>query len=92
MPLGGNRFFFQVIDASNRSPVANVCVIYGTINCGPSDPHTNRLGYYWLDQVPNAARWSFLFDYEAEYWPTTIIGSYTPGMGSTPIIVYLRHK
>lgn len=91
MPRGANRFYFRVVDRDTRATLANVCVIYGTVNCGPSDPHTNTLGNYWLDASPNSSRWTFYF-VRADYWPQTVDATYEPGMGSTPILVFMRRR
>lgn len=84
---GSDRFYFKIIDSASRTPLPNVCVIYGLINC----VYSNSSGLYWIDVDPNASRWGFYFTRD-DYWPTTIIETYQPGMGSVPTTVYLRHK
>ncbi len=85
---GSERFFFKVIDSVTRTPLPDVCVIYGQYT---SCLFTNSDGLYWLDVPPNGSRWSFYFS-RSDYWPTEIIEQYVPGMGSVPTTVYLRHK
>jgi hypothetical protein len=84
---GSDRFYFKIIDSASRTPLQNVCVIYGLIEC----VYSNSLGLYWIDVDPNASRWGFSFSRD-DYWPATIIETYQPGMGSVPTSVYLRHK
>ncbi len=86
--LGSERFFFKVVDSATRTPLQNVCVIYGVYT---SCLFTNSDGLYWLDVPPNGSRWSFYFS-RSDYWPTEIIEQYVPGMGSVPTTVYLRHR
>jgi hypothetical protein len=48
IPNGWDRFLFRVVDPDGK-PLANVCVIYGTADCGPLRPHTNASGLWWID-------------------------------------------
>lgn len=48
LPNGWDRFLFRVVDPDGK-PLANVCVIYGTTDCGPTRPHTNTSGLWWID-------------------------------------------
>jgi hypothetical protein len=48
LPNDWDRFLFRVVD-ENGKPLANVCVIYGTSDCGPTRPHTNSSGLWWID-------------------------------------------
>jgi hypothetical protein len=48
IPAGWDRFLFRVVDPDGK-PLANVCVIYGTTDCGPQRPHTNASGLWWID-------------------------------------------
>jgi hypothetical protein len=48
IPNGFDRFLFRVVDPSG-TPLSNVCVIYGTTDCGPQRPHTDPSGLWWID-------------------------------------------
>ena len=89
---GADRFLFRVIDSRTGAPLSNVCVIYGTLTCGPTDPHTNLLGYFWLDLTPPAAtNWSFRFNL-AGYTAVTLTKTYRPRQGTVITTVDLRRR
>jgi hypothetical protein len=89
---GADRFLFRVIDSRTGQPLANVCVIYGTLSCGPRDPHTNELGYFWLDLTPPAAsNWSFRFSLD-RYVSVTVNKTYRPRQGTVITTVDLRRR
>ena len=90
---GQDRFVFRVLDAATGMPLANVCVDYATLACGPDKPHTGPLGYYWLDMPPSAApNWTFRFYLEPDYVPATMNTRYVTGMGDRLTTVLLRHR
>jgi len=93
LAVGEYRFFFHVVDSDTRAPLANVCVIQGTFTCGPSDPHTNALGYYWLVIPPgNVSRYGFTFRRDPDYAPRYYETVWQPGTGTTPILVFLPRR
>jgi len=61
LPNGWDRFLFRVIDPDGK-PLANVCVIFGTADCGPARPHTNASGLWWID-FPRADALSRTWDF-----------------------------
>lgn len=89
---GADRFMFRVVDSRTGAPLSNVCVIYGTITCEPKDPHTNLLGYFWLDLTPPAAsNWSFRFSLDG-YVAVTVNKTYRPRQGTVVTTVDLRRR
>lgn len=93
LAVGMDRFLFRVVDGRTRAALANVCVVYGTITCGPNDPHTNTLGYFWLDLVQGVApTWSFRFFKDPDYLSATVIKTYRSGMGTSLTTVFLRRR
>ncbi|MBI2325257.1 MAG: hypothetical protein HYU87_09905 [Chloroflexi bacterium] len=92
LPSGSDRFLFQVLDQRTGMPLANVCVIYGTLQCGEGDPHTNLLGYYWLDfPVRVAANWSFHFS-RGGYVTATVNKTYRADQGTVITTIALRRR
>jgi hypothetical protein len=61
LPNGWDRFLFRVIDPQGK-PLADVCVIYGTTDCGPTRPHTNASGLWWID-FPRSDSLSHTWDF-----------------------------
>lgn len=93
LPPGADRFLFRVVDSRTGVPLSQVCVVYGTTTCGPSDPHTNVLGYYWFDLDPTmATAWNFRFFLDPDYFSATVDRTYRPSMGTSPTTVLLHHK
>ena len=85
-----DRFLFRVIDSRTGSTLSNVCVDYATLKCTADRPHTNALGYFWLDlSPPAAAAWTFRFTLEG-YRVTTVNRTYTSGQGTVTVTVSLR--
>jgi hypothetical protein len=92
LAAGQDRFLFRVIDARAGLPLRGICVILGTLDCGPNDYQTNDNGYYWLDLNPGmATAWGFKFQ-SPSYFTQTLTRQYTPGMGTVNIIVSLRQR
>jgi hypothetical protein len=59
------RMTVAVVDDSNDRPLEDVCVIYGTLACGPDEPKTNSIGVWALD-VPvtsNPIPWDLRFSF-----------------------------
>lgn len=46
---GYSRLIVLVVDAATQRPVANACIVIGAPDCGPTRPHTNSLGLWWID-------------------------------------------
>jgi hypothetical protein len=82
---GWGRFVFHVTDSFTAKPLANVCVIYGTPDCGPNRAHTNSLGLWWIDLPGDALAktWDFGFTLDA-YAAQRIQVQYVPGVLSPP--------
>lgn len=58
------RMTVQVVDNGTSRPLEDVCVIYGTLACGPEEPKTNSMGFWALD-VPvtsNPIPWDLRFE------------------------------
>jgi hypothetical protein len=92
LAVGKDRFEFQVLDSQSLQPLNLVCVVYGSATCGPEDPHTNTLGYYWLDMTPNSSVWNFRFFLDPDYYPAVLNRTARPGMGTVSITIRLRHR
>lgn len=89
---GTDRFLFRVIDSRTGVPLSNVCVDYATLTCGSDKPHTNLLGYFWLDiQPPAASAWRFRFSLDG-YVSVTINKTYRAGQGTAITTVDLRRR
>lgn len=92
LAVGTDRFLFRVVDSRTGVPLSSVCVIYGTLTCGPADPHTNALGYFWLDLIGRvAANWSFRFNLDG-YVSVTVNKTYRTGQGTVVTTVDLRRR
>jgi hypothetical protein len=90
LPPGQDRFLFRIVDQGSGWPLYGVCVTYG-FPCGPSDPHTNTDGWYWLDLNPGmATTWNFRFSLD-NYLTANLNKTYRPGMGTSTTTVFLRH-
>ena len=80
IPAGWDRFLFRVVDPAGN-PVANVCVIYGTADCGPARAHTNTSGLWWIDFPRSDAlskTWDFGFAMTG-YETQRVLVEYVPG-------------
>lgn len=60
---GYARLNFVVYDASTMRPLADVCIVAGALDCGPTAPHTDANGRASIDVAASAAstRWDILF-------------------------------
>jgi hypothetical protein len=59
------RMTVAVVDDTSGRPLEDVCVIYGTLACGPEEPKTNSIGLWALD-VPvtsNPIPWDLRFEF-----------------------------
>jgi len=92
LPAGTERFLFRIVDSRTGVPLANVCVVLGTRECGPNDYHTNTLGYYWLDLTGRVAtNWSFGFRLDG-YVTVNVNKTYRTGQGTVVTIIDLRAR
>ena len=91
VPPGFARLVIIVLDANTRRPIPDVCVVIGTANCQPGQPHTDANGRWAADVAAS----SFV-----TYWDVSLIKSgYTTltrrlslraGSGSTTYSLSLR--
>jgi hypothetical protein len=58
IPSGYVRFHGRVFDAVTGAPMPGVCIIIGSLDCGPDKPHTDALGY-WEATVTMQPYWDF---------------------------------
>ena len=52
------RFHGRVVDAASGAGIAGVCVVIGSLNCGPDKPHTDAQGF-WSVVVTSQPYWDF---------------------------------
>ncbi len=92
VPSGFARLVIIVVDAQTRRPIADVCVVVGTSNCLPGQPHTDANGRWAADVAASAA---------VSYWDVSLIkpGYVTqsrrlalPGGRSTTFQISLRRS
>ena len=57
-PIGYVRFHGRVIDATTGLGVSGVCVIIGSLDCGPDKPHSDAQGF-WSVVVTSQPYWDF---------------------------------
>ncbi len=62
-PLGYTRLNVIVYDWTTLRPLADVCVVIGTLSCGPDAPHTDLRGRWSADvaATPATTQWDMLF-------------------------------
>jgi hypothetical protein len=90
LAAGSDRFLFRLVDSRTGAPLANVCVDYATLTCTPDRPHTNALGYFWLDLTPPAAtNWTFRFTLSG-YRTVSLNRTYRQGQGTVITSINLR--
>jgi hypothetical protein len=64
VPSGFARMVIIVVDAQTRRPIADVCVVVGTSNCLPGQPHTDANGRWAADVAASSA---------VSYWDVSLI-------------------
>ena len=62
-PPGYSRLNVIVYDATSGRPLPGVCIIIGTLSCGPSQPHTDENGRWSADVAASSAKtlWDLYF-------------------------------
>lgn len=93
VPPGFARLVIIVLDAQTRRPVPDVCVVIGTANCQPGQPHTDANGRWAADVAASTA---------ITYWDVSLIKTgYTTlsrrlslraGSGSTTYSLSIRRR
>jgi hypothetical protein len=58
IPSGYVRFHGRIFDAATGAPLPAVCVIIGSLDCGPDKPHSDADGY-WEATVTLQPYWDF---------------------------------
>jgi hypothetical protein len=89
---GFSRLNVLVLDYSTGRPLEGVCIVIGTLNCGPNAPHTNADGRWSADVAASSSstRWDMYFiktAYLTEHRQITL-----PGGVSRTYIIYLRRQ
>lgn len=89
-PPGYTRLNVIVYDASTGRPLPDVCIIIGTLNCGPTAPHTDQNGRWSADVAASSAKtlWDLYFikpGYLTQYRQITL-----PGGATRTYAIYLR--
>ncbi|HEY6959801.1 MAG TPA: hypothetical protein VI814_13335 [Candidatus Limnocylindria bacterium] len=92
VPPGYSRLNVVVYDASTGRPLPDVCIIIGTLNCGPTQPHTDRNGRWSADVAAtnNSTLWDLYFiksGYVTQFRQITL-----PGGVSRTYAIYLRRS
>ena len=92
-PAGFTRLNVIVYDSTTSKPLEGVCVVIGTIDCGPDAPHTNALGRWSADVAASSAstKWDLMFlkvGYLVQTRQITLPG----GVSRTYIIFLVPHK
>ena len=57
-PTVYTRFHGRVLDATTGAPVPGVCIVIGSLDCGPNKPHSDA-GGYWEATVTLQPYWDF---------------------------------
>ena len=52
------RFHGRVLDATTGAPIPGVCIVIGSLDCGPDKPHSDA-GGYWEATVTLQPYWDF---------------------------------
>ena len=89
-PPGYSRLNVIVYDATNGRPLPGVCIIIGTLNCGPTAPHTDQNGRWSADVAAssNSTLWDLYFikqGYSTQFRQITL-----PGGQTRTYAIYLR--
>src|SRR5438477_8497659 len=92
-PAGFTRLNVIVYDSTTSKPLEGVCVVIGTIDCGPDAPHTNALGRWSADVAASSAstKWDLMFlkvGYLVQTRQITLPG----GVSRTYVIFLVPHK
>ena len=58
IPSGYVRFHGRIFDAVTGTPLPGVCIVIGSLDCGPDKPHSNSEGY-WEATVTMQPYWDF---------------------------------
>jgi len=93
VPSGFARMVIIVTDAQTRRPISDVCVVVGTANCLPGQPHTDANGRWSADVAATAL---------VTYWDVSLIRqgyvtvsrrlSLRAGSGSTTYSISMRRS
>lgn len=89
-PPGFSRLNVIVYDATTGRPLPDVCIIIGTLNCGPSAPHTDQSGRWSADVAAssNSTLWDLYFikqGFNTQFRQITL-----PGGQTRTYAIYLR--
>lgn len=92
VPRGYSRLNVIVYDWNTQRKLAGVCIIIGTLDCGPTAPHTDANGFWSADVAAtnNATLWDLYFikaGYQTQFRQITL-----PGGVSRTYAIYLRRS
>ncbi len=59
VPAGYGRLMIIVQDSLSGAVVPDVCLVVGSIDCGPTKPHTDGAGRWWVDVPLSQATTNF---------------------------------
>jgi hypothetical protein len=76
------RFHGRVVDANTGRGVPGVCLVIGSLDCGPDKPHSDALGYWSVD-LTSQPYWDIKFQISGYRTVTTRVYS----LGRTDVLV-----
>lgn len=89
---GFTRLNVYVFDATSVKPLEGVCVVIGTLNCGPNAPHTDATGRWSADVAASDASTKWTMAFVKSGYVTQQVNITLPGGTSRTYFIYLRRQ